>query len=74
VHRTNFHLAPGGIFLVPKGARKPSLEPSAAMLTQSARTGNTYSLENICQRPCRIFFSQARNTAALAPAAEAHTG
>ncbi|PWO01196.1 hypothetical protein FA09DRAFT_5500 [Tilletiopsis washingtonensis] len=54
VHRTNFHLAPGGIFLVPKG--------------------NTYSLENICQRPCRIFFSQARNTAALAPAAEAHTG
>lgn len=40
VHRTKFTIAPGGMFMVPKG--------------------NVYSIHNRCQRPCRIFFAQAR--------------
>jgi Mif2/CENP-C like len=41
VHRSTFLVAPGGMFLVPKG--------------------NTYGIENVCQREVRLFFSQARN-------------
>ncbi len=41
VHRSTFLVAPGGMFLVPKG--------------------NSYGIENVCQREVRLFFSQARN-------------
>ncbi|PWN43890.1 hypothetical protein IE81DRAFT_321796 [Ceraceosorus guamensis] len=40
IHRTDFRLAPGGIFMVPKD--------------------NSYSIRNICHRPVRVFFAQAR--------------
>lgn len=50
VHRTSFVIAPGGMFLVPKGAR--------------LLTGNMYNIRNVSQREARIFFAQARSVSA----------
>lgn len=75
VHRTQFHLAPGGIFLVPKGEWSPFASASHIILTLAPQ-GNTYSLQNVSQRKVRLFFSQAKNGAhELIPSpAEAATG
>lgn len=65
VHRTQFHLAPGGIFLVPKGkSRRASISTQQGadiIPASSPRSGNTYSIENIGRRPAKLVFSQAKN-------------
>ena len=60
IHRTSFVLATGGMFLIPRGTIRISSPHSLSY----SFSGNNYYLENISQRPARLFFAQARKIVA----------
>jgi centromere protein C len=64
VHDTTLVLATGAMFLVPRGKHPPSLHPIPSHHSRPhALPGNTYFIENIGDRPAKLFFTQARKVA-----------
>ena len=61
VHKTNFILSTGGMFMVPRGEYILVNSPFARRVILSLHiTGNVYYIQNICDRDAKLFFAQAR--------------
>lgn len=59
LHRNNYVIATGGMFLVPRGMLS-SIIPCQAPCSSTPSSGNFYFIQNICEREARLFFAQAR--------------
>ncbi|KAG6887569.1 hypothetical protein C0992_011767 [Termitomyces sp. T32_za158] len=57
IHNSNFMLATGAMFIVPRGMPRPTI-PSLSLIPVSI--GNSYYIENVCERSVKLFFTQAR--------------
>ncbi|CDO73663.1 hypothetical protein BN946_scf185014.g133 [Trametes cinnabarina] len=76
VHKSNFILSTGGMFMVPRGKLSSDLLLHYRALTDfSFLTGNVYYIQNICDRDAKLFFAQARKMPEEAkdPGAEGET-
>lgn len=48
------------MFLVPRGKHSCKTPPTSPLLNDISHPGNTYFIENICDRDAKLFFTQAR--------------
>ena len=59
IHETSMVLCTGSMFMVPRG-KCPPLANAYPFVDCLSGVGNTYLIENICDRNAKLFFTQAR--------------